>query len=124
MSTRSYIAIEKFNSNNVPYYDAIYCHQDSYPDYLGEILMDFYDEEHLVNKLLNKGHVISLAETLEDSEFFTDRGEKFDVVRNVSFKELTKIARSQCEYIYIFFPEHETWLYCERDDRFRQMHQI
>lgn len=24
MSTRSYIAIEKFNSNNVPYYDAIY----------------------------------------------------------------------------------------------------
>lgn len=61
MSTRSYIA-EKINENT---YRAVYCHYDGYLEYNGRMLLEHYNTEERVKKLLDLGCISSLREKPE-----------------------------------------------------------
>jgi len=63
MATRSYIG--KQNSDGT--IRAIYCHWDGYPNHVGRLLNDHYDEETKVDNLLNLGDLSSLNSTLEET---------------------------------------------------------
>ena len=61
MSTRSYIAM-KTGENT---YRAVYCHYDGYLEYNGRMLLEHYNTQERVEKLLDLGCISSLREKLE-----------------------------------------------------------
>ena len=61
MSTRSYIAM-KTGENT---YRAVYCHYDGYLEYNGRMLLEHYNTQERVKKLLDLGCISSLHEKLE-----------------------------------------------------------
>jgi hypothetical protein len=89
---------------------AIYSHWDGYPAHVGILLKSFYDTADTVTALLDRGDVSSLGSTLEETNFFGDRGED-----DVFAKEFTDIAEAVqyytecwCEYFYVF--EDGIWM--------------
>lgn len=56
MSTSSLIGIQI--EDNVKY---IYCHWDGYPSHHGPILNQYYNNEHIVNKLIDMGDLSVLS---------------------------------------------------------------
>jgi hypothetical protein len=98
MATRSFIALE---SNGL--HSAIYCHWDGYPEGVGATLNTHYNDIEKVKQLLAKGYLSSLGETLEESEFYVDRGEKLRIRNGLLFEELKDHASSAgAEYLYTF----------------------
>ncbi len=61
MSTRSMIGICDTQGK----VRAIYCHYDGYPSYNGRILIEHYNTQDRVEKLIALGNISSLAEKLE-----------------------------------------------------------
>ena len=115
MATRSMIAIEK----RVGVYDSCYCHFDGYPTHNGKILKENYNNEQLVVDLIAGGDMSALKENLIDVEYYTKRGETLHVYENLAFDQLKKSAHDVgCEYIYVFFPDEETWEYSSHEDNF------
>jgi hypothetical protein len=53
---------------------SVYCHYDGYLDYAGRILLANYDST-LANALVARGDNSGVKETLEEMNFYTDRGE-------------------------------------------------
>lgn len=53
---------------------SVYCHYDGYLDYTGEILHKYYDST-LANALIARGDNSGVKETLEEMNFYSDRGE-------------------------------------------------
>lgn len=99
MATRSFIANETTNG----VYDAVYCHWDGYPEGVGATLREHYTTSEDISTLLDKGDMSSLGETLEKTEFYTARGEKLKVRRNLSLTDVRSSARNAgCEYLYVF----------------------
>lgn len=64
MSTHANIAILKPNGD----IQSIYCHYDGYPQYVGKILHEHYNEQSLVEQLINLGDIEYPAENPEPSE--------------------------------------------------------
>ena len=64
MSTHANIAILKPNGN----IQSIYCHFDGYPQHVGQILHDHYNNQERVQQLIALGNISSLGEKLEPSE--------------------------------------------------------
>lgn len=118
MATRSMIAIEK----GIDVYDASYCHWDGYPSHNGKILGENYNTEQKVVELLEKGEMSSLGKTLEDSVFYTQRGEELHLIEDVSYDTLRKKSLDMgCEYLYVFFPDKDVWQYASSEDNFCHM---
>lgn len=128
MSTRSRISI--VNSDGKV--RSIYCHHDGYLDYNGKKLVDFYDNEKVINELLDLGDLSALGNNpVSDKEYwknrpfysfneefclaYRDRGEdEVDAKEFNSFEEFKQAFPDlQEEYNYVFM--NGKWYYCEDD---------
>jgi hypothetical protein len=81
---------------------SVYCHYDGYLDYTGRILLAHYDST-AANALIARGDNSGVKETLEEMNFYADRGEE-DVSWQVahSFEEfLGQVDRCCGEYYYV-----------------------
>ena len=129
MSTRSRISI--INSDGKV--RSIYCHHDGYLDYVGKKLVDFYDNEKVINELLDLGDLSSLGNNpVSDKQYwkrqsnpfefqyneefciaYRDRGETdVDAKEFNSFDEFKEVfPYLQEEYNYVFM--NGKWYYCE-----------
>ncbi len=97
MGTRSRVAVMHGNVCK-----SVYCHYDGYLSYTGEILNKHYDST-LANALVSRGDNSGVKETLEEMNFYTDRGET-DVSWQVShtFEEFLEQVSGCCaEYYYV-----------------------
>ena len=122
MSTRSYIA-EKIDENT---YRGVYCHYDGYLEYNGRMLLEHYNTQERVDKLLSLGCISSLHEKLEPEAgshhcfdtpdkdvtvfYGRDRGEKGQEAFARTEKQL-KDPRSWINFIYVF--DNGTWYFSE-----------
>ena len=97
MGTRSRVAVMHGNVCK-----SVYCHYDGYLSYTGEILNKHYDST-LANALVSRGDNSGVKETLEEMNFYSDRGET-DVSWQVShtFEEfLEQVEGCGGEYYYV-----------------------
>jgi hypothetical protein len=81
---------------------SVYCHYDGYLQYTGEILHKHYDSTK-ANLLVSLGDNSGVKETVEEMNFYKDRGEE-DVSWQVahSFEEfLEQVDRCCGEYYYV-----------------------
>jgi hypothetical protein len=81
---------------------SVYCHYDGYLSYTGDILDKYYDST-LANALIARGDNSGIKETLEDMNFYSDRGEE-DVSWQVAhtFEEFLEQVNNCCgEYYYV-----------------------
>jgi hypothetical protein len=81
---------------------SVYCHYDGYLDYTGRILLEHYDST-LANALVARGDNSGVKETLEEMNFYSDRGEE-DVSWQVAhtFEEFLEQVEGCCgEYYYV-----------------------
>lgn len=127
MSTRSRISI--INSNGKV--RSIYCHHDGYLDYNGKKLVDFYDNEKVINELLDLGDLSALGNNPVSDKLYwknkdpfnnfneefclayRDRGETdVDAKEFNSFEDFKQaFPNLQEEYNYVFM--NGKWYYCE-----------
>lgn len=126
MSTHANIALLKPNGD----IQSIYCHYDGYPQYVGKILNEHYNNQERVEQLITLGNIEALGEKLEPSELelkyqhwysqeylSLDKEErkrlKLDAQKHIrkmsGYKDptLAKSLNHLCleEYIYIFTPK-------------------
>jgi len=97
MGTRSLVAVMHGDVCK-----SVYCHYDGYLDYTGRILLEHYDSIK-ANELIARGDNSGIKETLEEMNFYADRGEE-DVSWQVahSFEEfLGQVDRCCGEYYYV-----------------------
>ena len=81
---------------------SVYCHYDGYLQYTGEILHKHYDSTK-ANLLVSLGDNSGVKESVEEMNFYKDRGEE-DVSWQVahSFEEfLEQVDRCCGEYYYV-----------------------
>lgn len=97
MGTRSRVAVMHGNVCK-----SVYCHYDGYLSYTGQILLNHYDTVK-ANALIARGDNSGVKETLEEMNFYSDRGED-----NVSwqvahtFEEFLEQVEGCCgEYYYV-----------------------
>ena len=60
MATRSNIAIVNSDKS----ISSIYCHWDGYPEYVGKMLLNHYNNVGIINELLDLGNLSQLCEKL------------------------------------------------------------
>ena len=97
MGTRSLVAVMHGDVCK-----SVYCHYDGYLDYTGRILLAHYDST-AANALIARGDNSGVKETLEEMNFYADRGEE-DVSWQVahSFDEfLEQVNNCHGEYYYV-----------------------
>ena len=81
---------------------SVYCHYDGYLDSTGKILQEHYDSTR-ANLLVSLGDNSGVKETVEEMNFYKDRGEE-DVSWQVahSFREFLDQVQACCgEYYYV-----------------------
>ena len=120
MATRGNIAIVNEDGSIT----SIYCHYDSYPQYVGKMLLNHYNNVGIINKLMELGDLSSLGENLYAVghtwaapiegvcvAYGRDRGEKG--VESRVFKSIEQYNRnadnSGVNYQYLF--EDGMWMY-------------
>jgi hypothetical protein len=60
----------------------VYCHNDGYPEQIGRVLIDNYSGPNL-DLLLSRGDIVRLGASVDQSLFYTDRGDQL-LVRTYS----------------------------------------
>jgi hypothetical protein len=119
MATRSNIGIVNLDKSIT----GIYCHYDGYPEYVGKMLLNHYNNDDIVNGLMNLGDLSSLSEKLYSTDFHTfdepeegvcisygrDRGDTGSDSR--TFEDLGEYEHfgSGVDYQYLF--EDGKWMY-------------
>ena len=81
---------------------SVYCHYDGYLEYTGEILFKHYDSA-AANDLVSRGDNSGVKETVEEMNFYKDRGEE-DVGYQVAhtFEQfLEQVDHCGGEYYYV-----------------------
>jgi len=81
---------------------SVYCHYDGYLDYTGRILQEHYDST-AANALIARGDNSGVKETVDEMNFYADRGEE-DVGYQVAhtFEEfLEQVESCFGEYYYV-----------------------
>ncbi len=97
MATRSTIALEYADGT----VGQIYCHWDGYLEHNGNILLEQWMDPFEVQKMLDRGDMSTLGNSVEQCEFYTQRGEELNPQRMYkSFEEYTREAQFE-EYDYI-----------------------
>jgi len=97
MGTRSRVAVMHGDTCK-----SVYCHYDGYLSYTGQILLNHYDSTK-ANQLVARGDNSGVKETLEEMNFYSDRGET-DVSWQVAhtFEEFLEQVEGCCgEYYYV-----------------------
>ena len=97
MGTRSRVGVMHGNVCK-----SVYCHYDGYLEYTGKLLLDHYNSS-LANELIARGDNSGVQKTLEDMNFYSERGET-DVRWQVAhtFEEfLEQVDICGGEYYYI-----------------------
>lgn len=109
MSTSSKIGLQRKGEN---YVRAIYNHFDSYPSYLGNILLNNYNTEEKVEELIDLGNASYIAETLDKSKFYhRDMKRKGKEEPELYANENDFLAESGIyDYIYLF--KNDEWYVC------------
>lgn len=128
MSTRSYIAKKHPDDK----FTAIYCHFDSYPEGVGQTLVDSFTDESKVDKLLELGSLSYLGSDIESENDFDnpnpdqnvtmayhrDRGEELVIHEFSNLEEMLDFSDGTWgEYLYLF-DEDNTWLVKSNDNDF------
>ena len=121
MATRSNIGIVNLDGSIT----AIYVHFDSYPEYVGKILLNHYTTSDIVNGLMDLGDLSILSENMNPTgphsfnnpqkgvclAYGRDRGEQN--VDSVKYEDLGQYedmaADTLAEYQYLF--EDSKWMY-------------
>ena len=96
MATRGTIAVQ--NADNTV--SVVYSHWDNYLESNGVILQKHWNTAILAAQLIDGVDIISLAETFEDTEFYTDLPSRCDTY--ASFKDYYNKLEAE-EYNYVFF---------------------
>lgn len=91
---------------------AIYSHWDGYPAHVGLLLKTFYDTDHKLTALLDRGDVSSLGGSLEETTFYNQLlmlgKEEHDYADSTAkqFPDITAAVQYYhecwCEYFYTF----------------------
>ncbi len=120
MSTRSNIALVKKGGA----VEAIYCHQNGYPEGIGQTLAKCYGEEEEVAELLVLGAVSILRDTLETCVFYRrDFGaENMEAERYASLAECVEAQDSDVftEWLYLF-ADDRWWVRAWQGDGFYRL---
>ena len=113
----------------------IYVHWDSYPEYVGKLLLNHYTNSERINGLMSLGNLSILAENLYSTDIHTfnnpqegvcvaygrDRGETGTNSRtfdNISeFEEY--VNRTTADYQYLF--NNGKWQYRKHDGKWREL---
>lgn len=103
MATRSNIGIQ-YSDNSVR---MVYCHWDGYPSHNGKILLNNYKTFDEVKKLIERGEISSLGETIAKTEYYVDKGEEF--CEAIYYKNAEEAKRKMQEYMYLFREAENTW---------------
>ena len=121
MATRSNIAIVNSDKS----ISSIYVHWDGYPEYVGKLLLNHYNNHDIVNGLMNLGNLSILAENINPTgphsfnkpqdgvcvAYGRDRGEKGQEV--IVFEDLGEFedsaSNSWADYQYLF--DNGKWTY-------------
>lgn len=107
MSTRSNIIAKTKDG-----YKWIYCHNDGYPEHVGSVLRDYYDEEE-VEWLFEKGDMSSLGLPFQERKwgddydaekcvFYRSRGEAGIDAKPVDNEYFMSMEDSWIDYYYFF----------------------
>jgi len=110
MSTRSSIAVQQGNIVKT-----VYCHFDGYPDHVGRMLLNHYNNQEGADSIVNLGDLSSLSQSVEKPEghsyatpvegysifYGRDRGEK-NVAALVVPDYATALKRNRQEYNYFW----------------------
>ncbi|MDX8383510.1 MAG: hypothetical protein R8M45_05475 [Ghiorsea sp.] len=103
MSTNAFIIYEQSDGG----FASIYSHWDGHPDTLGKTLVEHYDTNIKISRLISYGDVSELNDTLDESVFYhRDKNEEWEDVEPMAFESvesaitnLTEIANA--EYFYV-----------------------
>lgn len=81
---------------------SVYCHYDGYLEYTGEILHKYYDST-AANALVARGDNSGVQATIEEMNFYADRGEDNVGYRVAHTYEefLEQVEGCGCEYYYV-----------------------
>lgn len=106
MATRSNIA--KINKGGMVEY--VYCHNDGYLEGVGATLKYYYPNLTAVNKILSRGDLSVLSNTVENTTFYhRDRGDKKADCKKRVIDFDTFISGRLEEYNYIL--KNKKWYY-------------
>src|SRR5699024_3642149 len=86
MSTNAMIF--KMDNNKVR---GIYCHWDGYPDYVGAILRDSYQNPNKVDNLINLGEISSLGDNVSAHPFVKKYG--FEYLMSEEYEKLNEYEK-------------------------------
>ena len=105
MATRSNIGIENENGR----VNAIYCHWDGYPEYVGKILKENYSDRNKLQQLLELGDISVLKEDLNKVEaYYRDLCKTYyPPVEHLNIDSVSRLVGY--EYGYVLTKEGE-WL--------------
>ena len=124
MSTRSYIAIQ----NEDKTVTSVYAHWDGYPSHNGRILLESYQDETKIRKLISMGSISSLDVEIDipggsDHSFdkkidgitvFYSRDRDEDLAVD-NFDTIGKfnnmVKKSWAEYVYVYNVKKQKWYY-------------
>jgi hypothetical protein len=106
MATRAFIAIQNPESES---FDGVYCHFDGYRDGVGKTLEENYNTPEKVRELIEGGDMSSLAPTLEQTEFYTKRGEGLKIARNIHSLFYLKGYAKKCGCEFLYFFDNDGW---------------
>ena len=85
----------------------IYVHFDGYEDALGKTLEENYVDYDDVVQLIEQGDASYIGATIEDSEFYANRGEVLQIWESDSIEDF--VNEHGHSYNYFFNPEDEEW---------------
>lgn len=114
MSTRSYIGIK--NGKTI---EAIYCHRDGNPEYVGFILKKHYTTEEKVRELIALGGLSSLGAGGVACAYHRDMGydDTFIPTRTIEGSSMTAFVKAVynklIEHVYLFDPKTSKWAHRE-----------
>lgn len=108
MATRSSIA--KMHEDGKV--EVIYCHWDGYLENNGKILKENYNNQEMVDKLLQNGNLSSLSKEIESCQFYIrDRKEdvSWNLAKIIDFDEYQKDHIEDYNYLW----RDNKWFYSE-----------
>jgi hypothetical protein len=115
MATRSHIGVKNHKEGTVDY---IYCHWDGYPEYVGKVLTEYYQDMDRVDALMKLGDLSFLGSEIGEKHEFgkspnpkwciaygRDRNEPNSIVHSSTFEGL--LGNDCVDYLYVF--DGEFW---------------
>lgn len=102
-------------------YRGIYVHNDGYPEWLGEVLRNHYNNIENIRKLVSYGDASYVTPVIGDKPnvsrdlkvcyfYHRDRGEPKHIFETKDYDKLVSFfRRCGCEYLYVYDDDWETW---------------